>query len=153
MQNYSLTILIKDKVDEKGRQALIDDVKKNFGNLIKEDIWGIRSLAYEIKHMDKAFYANFEFESEPQSVIALDKNIRLNEDIIRYLLIKSKKPKRVKEAQVRMQAKRAAARGEVVEASAKVEKEPLKTEVSADEVKEVKSTKRVVKIGSKKGKE
>ena len=96
MQNYSLTILIKDKLDEKARTGLIDDVKKNFGNLTREDLWGIRTLSYEIKHMDKAFYANFEFESEPPSVITLDKNIRLNEDIIRYLLIKSKKAKRVR---------------------------------------------------------
>ena len=146
MQNYNLTILINNKVDEKGRASLIDDVKKNFGNLIKEDLWGVRSLAYEIKHMDKAFYANFEFESEPQSVITLDKNIRLNEDIIRYLLIKSKKPKRVKAAQVRMQAAKAAARGVAQVQSDKV----AEVVEAAAEVKEVKSTKRVVKIGAKK---
>lgn len=148
MQNYSLTILINNKVDEKGRQGVIDGLKKDFGNLTREDLWGVRSMAYEIKHMDKAFYANFEFESEPNVVITLDKNIRLNEDIIRYLLIKRKKAKRVKPAQVRMQAAKAAARGETLGTSAKVEK------AEAAPAEEVKSTKRVVKIGSKsKGKE
>lgn len=96
MQNYNLTILINNKVDEKGRTAVIDGVKKDFGNLVKEDLWGVRTLAYEIKHMDKAFYVNFEFESEPQAIITLDKNIRLNEDIIRYLLIKNKVTKQIK---------------------------------------------------------
>ncbi len=148
MENYNLTILINNKVDEKGREGLIDDVKKDFGNLIKEELWGVRTLAYEIRHMDKAFYANFEFESEPASVITLDKNIRLNEDIIRYLLVRSKKAKRVKPAQERRMAARAAAREGSVEAVTKVSE--ATEETKAEEVKEVKSTKRVVKIGSKK---
>ena len=149
MTNYNLTILINNKVDEKGRTGVIDGVKKDFGNLIKEDLWGVRTLAYEIKHMDKAFFAYFEFESEPQSVITLDKNIRLNEDIIRYLLVKTKKAKRVTVARAKRTAVREAAKGqsgketEKVEASVKAEKEP---------VEEVKKVKRVVKINTKKSK-
>src|SRR5688572_28860956 len=125
MTNYNLTISINNKVDEKGRTGVIDGVKKDFGNLIKEDLWGVRTLAYEIKHMDKAFFAYFEFESEPKSVITLDKNIRLNEDIIRYLLVRTKKAKRVTAARAKRTAAREAAKTqgskdtEKVEASAK----------------------------------
>lgn len=154
MENYNLTILINNKVDEKGRAGLVDDVKKGFGNLVKEELWGVRTLAYEIRHMDKAFFANFEFEADPKAIVTLDKNIRLNEDIIRYLLVRSKKVKRVKPGQ----AKRAAAKAEAARVVSKVTKEP-KTE--PEEIKEVKSTKqslpvagatgkRVVKIGAKK---
>lgn len=88
MQKYSLTVLIKEKVSETDRNGIFDVLKKSFSNLIKEDLWGIRSLAYAIKHENKAFYAYFEFEAEPQAVITLDKNIRLNEDIIRHLIIR-----------------------------------------------------------------
>jgi small subunit ribosomal protein S6 len=88
MQKYTLTVLINEKVSETERNAIFESIKKDFGNLIKEDIWGVRSLAYEIKHSNKAFYAHFEFEAEPNSVITLDKNIRLNEDIVRYLIVK-----------------------------------------------------------------
>ena len=144
MQNYSLTILIKDKLDEKARTGLIDDVKKNFGNLTREDLWGIRTLSYEIKHMDKAFYANFEFESEPPSVITLDKNIRLNEDIIRYLLIKSKKAKRVR---VRKESKESSPAG----TESKESEVAVKTEISAFEEKEEKPVvKKVVRKITKK---
>lgn len=140
MPNYNLTILINNRVDEKGRTGLVDDVKKNFGNLIKEDLWGVRSLAYEIKHMDKAFFAHFEFEAEPKSIITLDKNIRLNEDIIRYLLVKSKKAKRVKASKVMKEPEEPkgpeAAAKETVEATAEVKEEP--------------KVKRVVKIRAKK---
>lgn len=133
MQSYQLTLLIKEKLDEKARTGLIDDVKKNFSNLIKEDLWGIRSLAYEIKHADKAYYANFEFESEPQAVITLDKNIRLNEDIIRYLLVKKKIIKIRKTAKKKDEIE---AKTEKVEAVAESEK-PAEVEV--------KKVKRVVK--------
>jgi small subunit ribosomal protein S6 len=95
MQKYSLTVLINEKVSEADRNGIFDSLKKNFSTLIKEDLWGVRSLAYEIKHQPKAFYAYFEFEAEPKAVITLDKNIRLNEDIIRHLIIRIE-PKRTR---------------------------------------------------------
>lgn len=144
MNSYTLTVLVNEKVDEKGRTAVLDGVKKDFGNLIKEDLWGVRTLSYEIKHMDKAFFAYYEFESEPASIITLDKNIRLNEDIIRYLLIKGKKAKKMGPGRTKKSddLKPAAKTEEKVEAAVEVKKQ----EVSEDKPK----TKRVVKIGSKK---
>lgn len=88
MVMYKLTLLIKNNLDEKTRKEVLDDVTKNFGKLTKEDLWGSKNLAYPIKHQDKAFYAHFEFESEPDKIPSLDKQLKLNEDIIRYLLIR-----------------------------------------------------------------
>lgn len=87
---YQLTILVKNDLDEKTRKGLLDDVTKNFGKIIKEDLWGVRNLAYPIKHMEKAFYAFYEFDSEPNTIPSLDKMVKLNEDIIRYLLVRTK---------------------------------------------------------------
>lgn len=95
MQKYSLTVLVKEKVSESDRNGIFDALKKNFSTLTKEDLWGVRSLAYSIKHNDRAFYGYFEFEAEPKAVITLDKNIRLTEDIIRHLIVKIE-PKREK---------------------------------------------------------
>lgn len=97
MQKYSLTVLINEKVSESDRVSVLDGLKKHFGNLIKEELWGMRSLAYPIKHADRAFFAHFEFEAEPAVIITLDKNIRLTEDIIRYLIVRiEEKRKKVK---------------------------------------------------------
>lgn len=85
---YSLTLLTRTDLDEKERQALFDGVKKSFSKPLKEEIWGVRSLAYPIQHLDKAFYAYFEFDAEPQVIPVLDKQIKLNEDVIRYLLLR-----------------------------------------------------------------
>lgn len=90
MQKYQLTVLVNEKVQEVDRNEIFESIKKHFDNLIKEDLWGVRSLSYDIKHMSKAFYAYFEFEAEPAGVITLDKYLRLNEDIIRYLIVKAK---------------------------------------------------------------
>lgn len=99
MNNYRLTLIVKEKVEEKERQALLDDVVKSFGKLTKEDLWGVRPLAYDIEHDSKGYYAHYEFSSEPQTIAALDKKLKLNEEIVRYLLLKHEprtiKPKRV----------------------------------------------------------
>jgi len=90
MSNYYLTVLVKQDMDEKERNSLFESIKKSFEKLSKEDIWGSRDLAYHIKHQPKAFYAHFEFEGEPSKIPSLDKTLKLNEDIVRYLLLQVK---------------------------------------------------------------
>ena len=89
MQKYLLTILLRDSLKDEERKELLSSVAKDFDNLIKEDLWGQRSLSYPIKRQDKAFYAHFEFEQEPSKVPGIDKKLKLNEDILRYLLVKA----------------------------------------------------------------
>jgi small subunit ribosomal protein S6 len=101
MQNYMLTVLVKNSVDEKKRTAFLDTVKQQFDTLKKEDLWGNRGLAYPIKHEDKAFYAHFEFAAEQNKIATIDRMVKLNEDILRYLLLKvetkkATKPKKIK---------------------------------------------------------
>ncbi len=88
MNSYQLTVLIKKDLEEKERKELLDSVTKNFGKMIKEDLWGVKDLSYAIKHQKQAFYAYFEFESDPKTISSLDKLLKLNEDILRYLLIR-----------------------------------------------------------------
>lgn len=94
MNNYLLTVLFDNDLDEKTRVGFIDQIKKSFGSLTKEDLWGVRDLAYDINHKNKAYYAHFEFSSEPQTISPLDKMIKLNEQIVRYLLIRGKDTKK-----------------------------------------------------------
>ncbi|MBI2011782.1 30S ribosomal protein S6 [Candidatus Daviesbacteria bacterium] len=86
--NYQLTLLVKESLDEKERKVLLDAIVKNFVKTIKEDLWGIKDMAFSIKRANKAYFAHFEFEAEPNTISSLDKDLKLNEDIIRYLLIR-----------------------------------------------------------------
>ncbi len=95
MNNYQLTLLVKNDLSENDRKALLDDVVKSFGKTNKEDVWGTKNLSYPIQHQSSAFYAHYEFESEPNTISSLDKKLKLNEDVIRYLLLRIELPKKV----------------------------------------------------------
>lgn len=88
MNTYNLTVILKDDLSEKDRKELLEAITKKFTKTIKEDAWGSRSLAYPIGKADKGYYIHYEFEAEPSTVPVLDKMIKLNEDVIRYLLIR-----------------------------------------------------------------
>lgn len=88
MNNYALTLVFKNDLNEKDRKELLDSVTKRFGKLEKEELWGSRDLAYPIKHATKGFYAHYLFSAEPNTISPLDKAIKVEEDIIRYLLVR-----------------------------------------------------------------
>ncbi len=88
MNIYNLTLVLKPDLQEKEREDILEKVTKSFAKKTKEDIWGNRDLVYPIKKQKKGWYAHFTFEAEPNQIPTLDKQIKLEEDIIRYLLIK-----------------------------------------------------------------
>lgn len=140
MQKYLLTVLINEKVSEAGRNEIFAGFKK-FGTLEKEDFWGMRSLSYPIKHAGRAFYAHFDFLGEPQSIIDLDKSIRLNEDIIRYLIVKAKIVKKIKVSKK--------SEPKELESEEKVSEAPVQA-VEETEEKEQKRKKIIVKVTKEK---
>ena len=60
------------------------------GNVVYNESWGLRSLAYPIKENKKAFYEFMNIELPQNKVSELNEKINLNENIIRYLSIKVK---------------------------------------------------------------
>lgn len=81
-------MVLKNDLDEKARKELLAAVTKKFGKLGKEDVWGVRDLAYPIKHQTKGYYIHYEFEADPADIATLDKALKIEEDIIRYLLVR-----------------------------------------------------------------
>ena len=88
MNSYYLTLVLKADLEEKARKEILDNVKKSFTKIGKEDLWGSRSLAYPIKKNTSGYYVHFEIEAEPEKAKELDKILKLEEDILRYLLIR-----------------------------------------------------------------
>ncbi len=93
MNSYLLTLVLKPDLEDKAREELLSGVKKKMvgkdGKIEKVDLWGNKDLAYPIKKNAKGYYAHFEFETEPQMVVDLDKSLKVEEDIIRYLLVRA----------------------------------------------------------------
>lgn len=88
MNNYALTLVLKEGLSDKDREVLLASITKKFGKVEKEELWGVKDLAYPIKHATKGYYAHYQFSAEPQVAPSLDKALKLEEDIIRYLLIR-----------------------------------------------------------------
>lgn len=87
MNSYYLTLVLKPDLEEKARKELLDKIKEKVTSK-KEDLWGVRDLAYPIKKASSGFYAHFEIEADPKDAKGLDKILKLEEDIIRYLLVR-----------------------------------------------------------------
>lgn len=88
MNSYTLTLVLKPDLDDKARKELLDTVTKNFEKTDKEDLWGTRDLAYPIKHQTKGWYAHYQFSADPKVIAPLDKALKIEEDILRYLLVR-----------------------------------------------------------------
>ena len=63
-------------------------VAENGGKVEKREYWGLRNLAYRIKKNRKGHYVLFNLEAPPAAVSELERNMRINEDVLRYLTIR-----------------------------------------------------------------
>ena len=60
------------------------------GNIVYQESWGMRNLAYPIKNNKKAFYEFMNIEMPQENMELMNSKLNLNENIIRYLSIKVK---------------------------------------------------------------
>ena len=61
---------------------------KSGGNVAKVDIWGRRRLAYEINKQVEGIYAVIDIDAEPAAVAELDRQLNLNESVLRTKLMR-----------------------------------------------------------------
>ncbi len=73
------------------RKKINDILEKNDGKIIKEEDWGIRSLAYPIKKSSKGKYSNIYIEGNNKVIKEIELFERYDERVIKFLSIKIKK--------------------------------------------------------------
>ena len=71
----------------KNHTDLVSELK---GNVIYQESWGMRNLAYPIKNNKKAFYEFMNIEMPQENIDLMNSKLNLNENVIRYLSIKVK---------------------------------------------------------------
>ncbi len=74
---------IKETVD-KYRQFITD----NEGEIVWEESWGIRKLAYPIRHKTTGYYHLFEFKATPEFIAKFETQLRRDERVMRFLTVK-----------------------------------------------------------------
>ena len=89
MKTYQLILVLKTSLTEANRKKFIETVKGWFGKtkIAKEEEWGEKTLAYDIKHEKTGFYLNYLLESDnlPED---LERKLFASENVLRHLVIK-----------------------------------------------------------------
>ena len=90
--DYEVTYIIRPSLEETeidARVAQLSDLLKQGGGEVVGEIekMGKRRLAYEIDDVREGYYVVMKFKSEPAAAKELDRQMRLNDDVMRHLLI------------------------------------------------------------------
>ena len=88
---FILTPVLSDAQMKEAVQKFKDLILENGGEIINEENWGLRKLAYPIQKKSTGFYNLFEFKAEPSFVEKLELNYRRDERVIRFLTFKLEK--------------------------------------------------------------
>ncbi|MEX0668727.1 MAG: 30S ribosomal protein S6 [Candidatus Saccharimonadales bacterium] len=91
MQQYELAVLLHPDLEidiQTPLQRLEKDIASSGGKIVKRDDWGKRKLAYPINNHTFAIYLFYILEVEPTKVDSLEQQLRLNDEIIRHLVVK-----------------------------------------------------------------
>lgn len=97
MREYELMVILNPEVEERAVEPtlkkFLEVVTKENGTVDKLDIWGRRRLAYEIQKKAEAIYVVVNFTSTPETSKELDRQLSLNETILRTKIIRPEEQK------------------------------------------------------------
>ena len=95
MAFYENTIVAKQDLAEKEleiiKKTYNELINSSSGKVLKIEEWGLLNLANKIKNYRKGFYIHYKFEGDKNTLDAIDKKIKVDGKIIRYLTVRYKK--------------------------------------------------------------
>ena len=93
MAFYESIFITRQELGEKEIDKTIENFKgileKNSANLIDTELWGLRNLAYKIEKNKKGHDIVLKISGNGEAIHELERNMRIDENIIRYLSIKT----------------------------------------------------------------
>ena len=98
MNRYELTYIIDTALEETARKELVEKyaelIRANGGEIEKVDeTWGKRRLAYAINDMWEGWYVLVTFKAPGELPKEIERNLGINDKILRYLVIKLEEKK------------------------------------------------------------
>ncbi len=92
MRHYEVMVILDASLEERtvapSLDAYLNVIRNAGGSVEKLDVWGRRRLAYEIKKKTEGIYAVIDLQSTPAAVAELDRQLRLNESVLRTKVIR-----------------------------------------------------------------
>ena len=91
MRNYELTFIVEPNIDQEGVTGVVERVSEYItssdGKVTSVDVWGRRALAYPIRNHREGSYVLLNASILPANINDLERSLKLDEPIIRYMLI------------------------------------------------------------------
>ena len=92
MRRYELMVILDPDLEERTVAPSLDRylglVRQDGGTVDSVDVWGRRRMAYEIQKKSEGIYAVVELTAEPATVKELDRQLTLNESVLRTKVIR-----------------------------------------------------------------
>jgi small subunit ribosomal protein S6 len=92
LRAYEVMVILDPDLEERTVGPSLDTylnvVRQDGGQVEKVDVWGRRRLAYEINKSAEGIYAVVELKAEPATVKELDRQLSLNESVLRTKVIR-----------------------------------------------------------------
>ena len=91
IRRYETILLFDIDSGEEARNAFISKSKSLFeqykGELLEQDEWGVRKLAYEVRKKTRGYYVRLEYFSETELVAEYERIIRLEDSVMKYITV------------------------------------------------------------------
>ncbi len=91
MRRYETIVIVDPDLNDDDRTTLFNRVKEIIpqqqGVLLKEDLWGTKKLAYEIKKKPRGFYARFDYCGMGPAVDEIERFFRIDDGVLKYLTV------------------------------------------------------------------
>jgi small subunit ribosomal protein S6 len=91
MPLYELGLVLTTDLDAEEREAFIGELKGLLtgggATFVKEDVWGKRMLAYEIRHKREGYYLFWQFDAPGTVIKPLEYRLRLSDPVLRFLTL------------------------------------------------------------------
>ena len=95
MNQYETVFILTPVLSEDQMKEAVEKFKKLLADggaeILNEELWGLKKLAYPIEKKSTGFYAMIEFKAEPTLISKLEVNYRRDERVLRYLTVKNEK--------------------------------------------------------------
>jgi small subunit ribosomal protein S6 len=92
MRNYELMVILDPELEERTVAPSLDTylnvVRNDGGTVDSVDVWGRRRIAYEINKNAEGIYAVVTLSAEPATVKELDRQLGLNESVLRTKVLR-----------------------------------------------------------------
>ena len=92
MRRYEVMVILDPDLEERTVAPSLDQflnvIRQGGGNVEKVDVWGRRRLSYEIDKKAEGIYAVVDLQAEPAVVKELDRQLNLNEAVLRTKILR-----------------------------------------------------------------